>query len=48
MSDEPIGQAGGIGAMLVVALVLEVAAVARRAKARLVEWRSRCAGTSGR
>jgi hypothetical protein len=37
MSDEPIGQAGGLGAMVVVASILALAAALRRARCLLGE-----------
>lgn len=37
MKDEPIGQAGGIGAMLVIASIFAIAGAIRRARARVGE-----------
>lgn len=42
--SEPVRQPGGLGAILLVSLVLEVAAAVRCAKARIAECRARWCG----
>jgi hypothetical protein len=48
VNDEPIGQAGGLGAMLVIASILALAAALRRVRGRLGECHQRWTGRVGR